>query len=149
MPIRLRISSSDAPKPVPMDVEPDDLIGEMKESVAEYWGKDPSVHVIKKGVTVFSDDTKISDADIQNDDVLTLVHLDELTQGSSEADTEEIRIARDWLFDNIGIQPDNLLLLNEYNEGGNHIIIFQDETDNNKYQLVYDQDNQLKEYRPL
>jgi hypothetical protein len=149
MPIRVRISTSGASKPVPMDVEPEDYIGEMKESVAEYWGKDPNDYVIKKGVMVFSDDTRISDADLQNNDSLILIHRDELSQAPSAQVVEDIQLAKDWMYDNIGVPQQNLNLINDSYEDEDHVIIFEDRTDKKKYRLIFKQNNELKEYRPL
>jgi hypothetical protein len=148
MPIRIVIKNPDQPKPVKMDVDPTDYIDEVIESVADFWELDVKEYLIKKGVTVYSRDSKISDTDIQNEDVLELVREEDIIK-ARESKVNELQQAKDWISDNVGIPQRNLVLQNESYENDDHVLIFQDMSDKKKYKIIYDQNNEVKEYRPL
>lgn len=148
MPVRIVIKNPDHEKPVKMDADPADYIDELIESVADFWELDPKEYLLKKGVTVYSKDSKISDTDIKNDDILEIVKEEDILR-EKEAKIKELQQAKDWIFDNIGVPQENLVLGNESYDEDNHILIFEDKTDNSKYQLVFDKNSGLKEYRPL
>lgn len=148
MPIRIVIKNPDQPKPVKMDVDPSDYVDEIIESVADFWELEVKEYLIKKGVTVYSRDLKISDTDIQNEDVLELVREQDIIN-EREGKVNELQKAKDWISDNVGIPQRNLVLQDESYENDNHILIFQDMSDKKKYKIIYDENNEVKEYRPL
>jgi len=58
---------------VRMETEPEERIGEIIESAAEYWKKDPGAYVLKKGKTLLSASSTIDESGIIGNDILELI----------------------------------------------------------------------------
>jgi hypothetical protein len=56
-----------------MDLAPNETIGDIIESAAEFWKKDPRAYVIRKGKSLLRAADTIMEANIMNDDVLELL----------------------------------------------------------------------------
>ncbi len=58
---------------VRMETEPEERIGEIIESAAEYWKKDPGAYVLKRGKTLLSASSTIDESGIIGNDILELI----------------------------------------------------------------------------
>jgi len=58
---------------VRMEIEPEERIGEIIESAAEYWKKDSGAYVLKKGKTLLSSSASVAEVGIVNNDVLEMI----------------------------------------------------------------------------
>ena len=58
---------------VRMEVDSDETIGDIIESAAEYWRKEASAYILKKGKTLLRSSTTVAEAGIMPDDVLEMV----------------------------------------------------------------------------
>lgn len=58
---------------VRMEIEDTDTIGEIIASASEYWQKDTSSYVLKKGKMIVPSSTTVKDAGIINGDVLEMI----------------------------------------------------------------------------
>lgn len=58
---------------VRMEIEPEERIGEIIESAAEYWKKDSGAYVLKKGKALLSSSATVAEVGIVNNDVLEMI----------------------------------------------------------------------------
>lgn len=58
---------------VRMETEPNERIGEIIESAAEYWKKDPGAYVLKKGKALLSANATVDESGIISNDILELI----------------------------------------------------------------------------
>ena len=58
---------------VRMETEPDERIGEVIESAAEYWKKDAGAYVLKKGKSLLNANQTIDESGVLNNDILELI----------------------------------------------------------------------------
>ncbi len=58
---------------VRMEVESDETMGDIIQSAAEYWRKEASAYILKKGKTLLRSSMTVADAGIIADDVLEMV----------------------------------------------------------------------------
>lgn len=56
-----------------METEPDERIGEIIESAAEYWKKDAGAYVLKRGKSLLSAGSTVREEGLQPNDVLELI----------------------------------------------------------------------------
>ena len=56
-----------------MEVENDETIGDIIKSAAEYWRKEASAYILKKGKMLLRSSMTVADAGIITDDVLEMI----------------------------------------------------------------------------
>jgi hypothetical protein len=58
---------------VKMEVEPNETIGDIIDSAADFWKKEPSAYILKKGKSMLRGSDTVSQLYLQNGDVLEMV----------------------------------------------------------------------------
>jgi uncharacterized ubiquitin-like protein YukD len=73
MPIRTKIKDMDSQKTVDMDLESDNTVNDIIESVSTFWTKSSGAYVLRWNDKVLRGDTIISEVGIKDGDILELI----------------------------------------------------------------------------
>ena len=97
-------------EPAETDVEEEHTFKDLIEALADAWDVPQDQHVLMRGTDVYEGNTKFSDVGTKQDDVFELIHRDNISQAQTTPTivSGELSIAIQWLYDNIGLDPDEL-----------------------------------------
>lgn len=73
MSIRVKVRDAETGASLDMELEPDNTIDEIIESVGTYWEKNIGVYVLRKGKRILRGETKVEEADIRDGDLMELI----------------------------------------------------------------------------
>ncbi|MGB9635725.1 MAG: DUF835 domain-containing protein [Thermoplasmata archaeon] len=73
MSIRVKVRDAETGASIDMELEPDNTIDEIIESVGTYWEKNIGVYVLRKGKRILRGETKVEEADIRDGDLMELI----------------------------------------------------------------------------
>lgn len=147
--LKITVSKKDE-EPVEVDIpDPNTTFEDMIEQLADLWDVKPDEHILLHGDDVYKGKTKISDASLKNEDVLVMVHKNNVTWPESTLPVSEpISFAFEWLDNNIGLDPNNLKIISDDKKMPRKIV-FEDKSDGRKYQIELDLTGKVKEYKPI
>ncbi|UCE74929.1 MAG: VWA domain-containing protein [Methanomassiliicoccales archaeon] len=148
MTLKIKIVSPHNPKPVTMEIEPNDYIEDIIDSVADFWELDAANYLIKRGSTVYSKDLKIMETNIKSGTVFEFVTEKDIVERKKRK-IQDIEDAKKWLSENIGSPSEKLDLIGDIQEKREHFIIFEDSTDKSRYGMVIGTDEKVEEFQLL
>jgi len=73
LPVRIKVKNAETGAAVEMELENENTIDEVIESVATFWSKDMGAYVLRKGKKVLRGGTSLKDAGVRAEDVLELI----------------------------------------------------------------------------
>ena len=138
-------------EPTEVEMEEDTPFEDVIEQLADYWDVPVEEYVLLRGTEIFQGKTKISDAGLNQDDILVMVKRSEASaakKAPTSAVSGELSSILQWLYDNPGLNPDTLKVI-EDNKKTPRVLVFQDSTDSKKYRVTVDGQGKVKEYKPI
>jgi hypothetical protein len=140
-------------EPTEVDLPDEDtLFEDIIEGLASLWDVPPEEYVLLRGTEVFQGKTKISEAGLNQDDILVLIKRQEISTAAKEPAvahvSDEISYILQWLYDNPGLNPNTMKVV-EDNKKSPRVIVFQDSADDKKYRVTLNSKGKVKEYKPI
>ena len=138
-------------EPVETDVEEDYTFEDVIEELASYWDVPQDQYVLMRGTDVYEGNTKFSDVGTKQDDVFDFVNKNDITQAQATPTivSGDLSPAIQWLYDNIGLDPDNLEVVSDDKNEPLREIEFEYKQDSRKYKVKLDTaTGKIKKYTP-
>lgn len=143
----ITILKENSSESIQMQVEPDELIERILSRCKLYWGIDKENVVLKKGDSVLDIDKLVIDSNVQDGDVIKLASKTEDRKkeigrkNSKVKDQKPIQVAKRWLQKNIGLECEDIELVEEKELGNTISLLFANKNLEEHYSIKVDEKN--------